>query len=279
MNEIKPMQKEVLTFPFLQGTGSTLVGVHGAGSMLFFGKLARKLSHDHAFCVMQARNMDSLEHDHHFEDIQDLTMFIADQIEALDRTDALFICGRYGPIVLEVGQRLRERGIKVDALIIFDSTGPSMSQSISTMQRGRSLLLKPLRNLLGIPVSMGIVDWWKTRSNPASPSTEPYKYKSFGQLNHGLLQHYQPARYPGKIILIRSEQFSKRKSKRKQIQRWRHITDSFECYVISGTHWTMFSPPHVSALAGLLGDILDGNSSDQLQSKWAADSLVEALPR
>ncbi|MFT5115263.1 MAG: thioesterase domain-containing protein [Parasphingorhabdus sp.] len=246
---------EVLIHTFHQVQGPTLIGLHGAGSMLFFRNLAQRLSKSNSFHVLQGKNMDRLDGKHNFHTIHGLSSSIADRIQLIDRQGPLFLCGCYGVIILETAQRLLDRGVKVDALLIFDSTGPPKSETPSNTSKVLSELVRPIRQWFSIPSSSSMYDWLKHLIQ--KPKAHKARKNSFNKINRSLLEHYQPAHYNGRIVLIRSEQFSKKESKRKHLTRWSAITNDFEHYTISGTHWTMFRPPHISELCRLIENIID----------------------
>ena len=113
---------KVSTYTLKNGNSSQLFGVHGAGGMLFFGNLISVLDNQVNFSIMQLDGLDRADTGPPNLNIIDLSNYYADDIEKLLTLGPTFVCGLYGPIVLETGQRLLERGLKVDALIIFDST-------------------------------------------------------------------------------------------------------------------------------------------------------------
>ncbi|MDA9982546.1 hypothetical protein N9H39_07380 [Gammaproteobacteria bacterium] len=201
---------------------------------------------------------------------------MADRIQSCPAQTPLYICGRYGAIVLETGQRLLEQSVEVGGLIVFDSTAPSISGHDGRSKNSVRLLLKPVRAVLRVPDNIGLSDWLARRS-----TAEVSRKKSanpFREMNKRLKQDYRPSCFNGRVILIRSEQFAGKESKAKQLERWRQITDNLETFTVPGTHKTMFNMPNVRQLGALIQDILDGRApetseQDQLLGKSASDVL------
>ena len=244
---------KVSTYTLKNGNSSQLFGVHGAGGMLFFGNLISVLDNQVNFSIMQLDGLDRADTGPPNLNIIDLSNYYADEIEKLLTLGPTFVCGLYGPIVLETGQRLLERGVKVDALIIFDSTAPLLIDRPS-LGPIKTVITNPVRKWLAIPDNLGFADWAR-RKLRTKQIHQPSK-NIFSRINGELVKNYTPKRYPGLIWLIRSEQFAAKPSKNKHLVRWSKITNQLEVAHTSGTHHTMWEKPHLANFGETINKIV-----------------------
>ena len=166
-------------------------------------------------------------------------------------------------MVLETGQQLLERNIDVGALIVFDNVAPWVSDAPEN-NLSRRLIIDPLRGVLGISDNIGLKDWLYQKF--VSTSAQIPRENPFMAMNGYLIRDYSAKHFDGKVILIRSEDFTHRPSKDRHLESWRRVTDHFETFTVPGTHRSMWEPPNIRILGGIVQSIVSGESDSTIKS-------------
>lgn len=249
-----------------QGSGPTLFGVHGAGGILFFGTFARRLDPDLTFYVIQGKGLDN--YDPPFAGLCDLAHAYVEEMIELQPDGDFYICGRWGPVVVEVGQQLFQRGRRVRLAIAFDCVAP---QLVPDPAWKNNALLREVRQLYRRLRGHELRAWIRTLRRGGGirnkPSQVPFVPRA---LNSRLLSGYVPRAYPGRITLFRSSEFCGRKAKEHHVGTWLALTEDLEVRVVDTTHHTMFHPPDVGVLARMVAEEIARNSD------WIGDSPLLA---
>jgi thioesterase domain-containing protein len=247
--------QKVGVYNLKNGSSVQLFAVHGAGGILFLGNLIPVLNNDIQFKAIQLSGIDRTDMSSPGLDIVELSKLYADEIGRLNSGDPLFVCGLFGPIVLETGQRLLERKMKVAALIVFDSVGPTLPDSPPTTGMIRRMLIKPMRKRLNIRENKGIKLWIQERLGLIKPVTN--HRNAFGRQNSEFTKHYSPKVFLGLIWLIRSEEFAARPSKIRHLETWSKIAMEFKVIQTTGTHYSMWDKPYINDLGNVLNKIMN----------------------
>lgn len=235
-----------------------LYGVHAAGGMLFFANLIGVLADNIRFDAVQLSGLDRGDQRSPDLDIIKLSNLYADEIEKSKNSGPLFVCGIHGAIVLETGQRLLERNIGVDALIVFDSIAPHIPDTKKSSNMVSKIIVNPIRRVLGIPENIGIGLWLK-KTFFKIPQTPPHP-NPMSRLNGELLKNYVPKPYSGLICLIRSEEFANLASKEKHLERWGKVARVLRVYQTAGSHETIWTQPYVKGLGNTINEIAQNYS-------------------
>jgi thioesterase domain-containing protein len=219
---------------------------------LFFENLARYLDPDQNFYVVLANRLDSLGSP--FKNLYHLASCYVDQMSALQPKGPFYICGRWGPIVLEVGQQLLMQGKEVALTMVFDNVAPSLPTPIGKRRVISRFAGKLLRNIKSSPA---------IKSLPATVQNQRFarhakrsKPSPARAMNNKLCEGYIPKKYPGKIVFIRSEEFTQRQSKQRHLSSWQALTNDLEVHITPGTHHTMWETTHAQNLSRLIQDLI-----------------------
>ena len=247
---------DIKVYALADGPGAVLVGVHGAGGMLFFGKLARNLREDQSFYLVQAEGLDKVGGTCAYHAIKELCSAYATEIRKIAGEKTVYLCGRYSPVAIETGRELAKAGVDVASLIIFDSAAPLYSEPRFGNGLFTRLVVGPVRWLLKVPPNIGLMDWLRGKAHEKvqpDPGTN-----TISGINRRLLTDYRVRRYAGRVVLLRSQAFTDRPGKtEKHLGTWRKITDHLEVLTVPGGHGSMFNPPNVATLGKVVQAIVD----------------------
>ena len=240
---------QVNVFKFSEGEGPVMFGVHAAGGILFFGKLAHHLSPEIPFYAIQGKGLNM--EDPPFRDLCDLARHYALEITTIHPTGPCCICGRNGAIVLEVGQQMAALGKTAALLVVFDNVAPT-TVTPALEDRGAIIraIAKPYRITQKIFARPGAVA--ANENRPVVTRPGQYGKALARRVNNRLKQGYNPKKYPGKVLFVRSDEFYRRKSKHHHVQSWMNLCEDLRVQVIPGTHKSMWETPDILGLAALL---------------------------
>ena len=246
-------QSEITVYPLKNHGDVYLAGVHGAGGMLFFGKMARLMGDGIAFHAMQLKGSDGPEKDFNAVDLETLADMMADEIIRRHEGRPIYVCGRFGPIILETGKKLWEKNCPATALMVLDTAAP-LYQEPAPSSLLRKTLIKPIRTMLRIPEHIGLSLWAKQKLGIVKP--QPPNGRAFARMNGMFTQSYIPKPYDGLIWLIRSENFIDRKSKERHIPGWEKLSGELRVHHTAGTHYTMWQQENLVHLIGTMRTIM-----------------------
>ncbi len=269
------------------GTRRPFFFAHGAvASDGFYCRgLARALGPDRPFYALQPHGLDGKPLPSSIERM------------AADRLDALLAVQPKGPyllggfcaggaIVLEMARELEKRGERVEIVVLIDTNaanarfrawrrlvdGAAFALRLSPMtrralfRRGRTFL-RGLKRASGRGVSEAALFVAKkpysvlrgARTHTDAPAREPSDPRLLVWLEyHHALDDYVPARYPGRIVLFRSNHLE-RKTPGNFAAGWQHVCDSLEVHEIAGDHQTCVTT-HVDELGTKIRGYLDAIS-------------------
>ena len=253
---------ELVGYPFRPGGGPLLVGVHGAGGMLFLGKLAGHICGDVDYLALQGKAMDSTDGNHGFKSLVEVGDMMAEQIGMQAQHRPVCIFGRNSYFLLQVAYSLESRGITPRATVAVDSIAPVFAEPMQPAKHPLQPAINQLRRLLRVPDHTGLGDWVKPNLNPSGKTNT--RQRVFRAINHQLLDDWKPRQFQGRTILLRSEEFSLNPDKIRHIETWSAIAQQLEIYVLPGTHRTLWNQPHVRALGAMLSRIACGAGEQRL---------------
>ena len=270
-----------------EGTHPVLFAVHASGGILSFARLARHLHTEQPCYVLKGKGIDSDRGA--FRDLYELAGSYAEEILRIQPQGPYMILGRQSETVIEVGQQLMQRGKTPSLTIVFDAGPPKHRLRGRTPGKLHRLLFRARRNLL-FAISL-FFDWVRVIANLASPSRsagnlslrERVRIQRFAQkrstevpkfINQDLVSSYAPRHYRAKVVFIQSVDH-KRKCPN-YIEMWRATSDEVVYHTTPGAHATMYDPPHVYVLAGLVQKLCD-RAADELPASGRPAST--ALPQ
>lgn len=242
---------QVDLYELKRGGDPPLIGVHGAGGILFFGRLARYLGRNQSFYVLHGRGLDRYDGKQAFTGIQQLAAAYADAAVDLAGDGPVYLCGRWGPIVLETGCEMLARGVNTVALIVFDTAPGRARKQLSESGSNQGSHIRALaKRIPGL--STVRARWRARRKRSRYPADKPFR-----PVNGELTREYVPRKFHGRIVLIFSEQFAGNPSKRSREESWRSLCDELHVHITPGTHKQHFYRPGVERVGALVQTILD----------------------
>lgn len=194
--------------------------MHGIGSnVLEISQLLRHIQTDRAIYGLQARGIDGVDAPH--ERIEDMAEYFLDAVRDKQPLGPYILIGYSmgGMVALEMAQRLREKGEKVDLLAMIESFPDRpflpMNQLLGIYVR---LLKKhltnvrqlPLRDVLSYIFRPSYRTEFRFRDRPGVSSLRhPHQLNQAMQrmlaAGYKALAHYRPRPYPGKINFVQAE--------------------------------------------------------------------------
>ncbi len=250
------------------GEGEAFFCVHGAGGgVLNFRDLAKHLG-DRPFYGLQARGIDG-QFDPHTR-IEDMA---AEYVAAIRREqpEGPYLLGGYsggGVIAYEMAQQLMEQGADVPLLVFLDTFFPHLQdpreKNLSTrlQQRldalredGWSFVDNYVRTRLKVErdraIRIGARIYDKLGRTLPIAFREHVLVKAF----HDAANAYEPAFYPGRIVLFGAEDKGEYEGRVDDDLGWGNATGiQVKVHKIPGNHDNLVLPPNTELLAGLLVD-------------------------
>ena len=252
------------------GNRPVLFAVHGSGGLLSYGKIARYLDHDQPMYVVKGKELDKMGYP--FRDLYDLAEQYVPAMLAVQPEGPYLICGRYSPIVIEVGQQLLSRGLPVALSMVFDMAPPEYTQKarrtllLASYHWYKRLLLRGIAKTTSAGASL-------IRGRAGSRmSSEPDTMKngtglvSGRTVNDSLQANYLLKKYPAKVVYIQCMDFRQAPKKARHIAKWRAVADEVDVRVTPGGHSTMYEKPHVQILARIVQSERDKATASQASS-------------
>lgn len=237
------------------GNLAPLFCIHAGGAHVFFYRnLAQCLHPNQPVYAIQPKGLDG--HSPYHTSIEEMAIFYIQEIKKIQPQGPYSLLGTCfsNTVVLEMAGRLAHAGDKVGLMAIIDS-GPAFLSPQSP--HGEQ---KPLRRFL----SMAIKGNWRgiqkkilsrffgvypTLENVAESWEDPRLLPMIKAMNK-MYDNYIWRPYPGKITLIRSTEFHRRRDKKFHVQQWSKLAgEGLEVYVVPGHHLSLFEFPEVQGLA------------------------------
>ena len=218
----------------------------------FFGKLARHLAPGQPLYVIQDKELDRGGR-------QDLNMSglaksYVTEILAIQPDSPHYICGRFAAIAIEVAQQLVAEGRQVGLLLVFDQAPPGVKKQRTKKHRSLAYIVRRTSSHLVDGTFRETATRYlheggfiKARRRTRPPAM---------QANRLLLNGYNARQYDGRVVLVRSTQFSQ-SPKKKHAETWREIAHDLTIHVVPGTHNGMWNDPHIRTLANLVQQELE----------------------
>ncbi|NOK62237.1 MAG: hypothetical protein GFH27_549327n67 [Chloroflexi bacterium AL-W] len=249
--------------------------VHPAGGHVFrYVELARQMGKDQPFYGVQMLDI--------WQEVQGTPSILAiatiyiDAIRAQQPEGPYYLGGwsMGGLVAFEMAQQLHAQGHDIALLALIDSTVPQAHKPAGDQR----FLLRAFAQDLGLPL-----DKFEEVADGIAPSLEETDYliQVFQQAQHvGLLpdylefemvqqffaifkanveamRSYLPQEYPGGVTLFRSESNWSKQQKNTALGWEMYAAEGVEVYTVSGNHYTLVQPPHVTVLATQLKSCLE----------------------
>ena len=193
---------------------------HGIGSnVLELSQLVQHIQTDRAICGLQARGIDGVDEPH--DRIEDMAEYFLDAVREKQPLGPYILIGYSmgGLVALEMAQRLRENGEKVDLLAMIESYPDRpflpLNQVLGIYVR---VLKKHLSNLRQLPIRDALsyisrpsfrAEFISRNRLGVSSRRLPHHLNQAMQrmlaAGYKALAHYRPHPYPGKISFVQAE--------------------------------------------------------------------------
>lgn len=242
-----------------RGSRTPIVAVHGAGDVLHYARLAEALGEDQPFIALQALQEDDGKH---FASIEEIASAYIDEVKRARPEGPYILAGNCvgSVIALEMAQQLLRRGERIDTVVFFDTAPGRQRTKFQHLNRK----LRKVAYLAGrIPVHLGrgtLVTKameWMGRGSVGSKETPPKPDWSRKNLYSRLVKAHRNHRFPGRIVLVQTEDFANNPKKAKHARNARRLAGrGLDVLVEPGSHREQFNSPHVQSMAARLADLL-----------------------
>lgn len=227
---------------------------HGlGGSVIDFFQPVRHMHSEHPIYGLQSRGIDGI--DEPLERIDDMADFYLDAMRQVQPRGPYFFAGYSlgGLIVLEMAQRVVERGEKVALLAMLDAY--PFTRYLSLPQRVRLIAGQARRGLY----SLKSREYYQKPPGVAlTPAMQRVRDSAYLALTR-----YRPRFYPGKIKFMRAAVNTVFPDDAEAV--WGRLARDFEVETVSGDHLGMIAT-HFEELASVLSRYLVESVADSKES-------------
>lgn len=256
------------------GTKPPLFLMHAAGGdVLFYKDLARHLGDDQPLYALQSQGFN--DESRIEKTVEGIAARYVEEIRTVQPNGPYLLGGMcFGAyLALEAAQQLRSQGQEVDQLIVFDSA-PPRTNGYSPKSQGKSFgyyVRKSWHRLLSPEFYRTFLKWCAERKfvRRISDRMRLSKIRKTlgprGHRNRALerayliaARDYVASPYDGRVILIRSEEFSSLKRKNGHLLWGELAHGGFKQFVVRGRHLELLREPTVEVVAERLRDYLNG---------------------
>jgi aspartate racemase len=260
-----------------EGSKTPLFLIHARGtSILLYRNLAKYLAPEQPVYGLQPKGLDGEQEP--LDRVEEMAAHYLQEIRSV-QPQGPYLLGGYsfgGDLALEMTQQLRQQGQEVVRLIFFDSRGPNCFQRLPLQQRisihFENLLAKKHNYLIE-----KINDWKRWLKDEYRFSLQVKAvgvFQLFGiplplvlrnalieNLNVQAARNYQPQFYPGKLVLLRAQEWLGGVGcEIDERLGWGDLAgEGVEIYDVPGNHFTIFEEPHVQKLAEALDIAISTN--------------------
>lgn len=245
-------------------------GIYAVDHVLFYYQLARCLDSDQPFYGVQSVTMNpELQLPERLEELA--TLYVRD-LKAVQPHGPYLLGGQCAgaKIALEMAFQLAAAGEEVPLLVVFDSSAPKIGPAgdartsgdagrrvLNGMVRQGKRALALIRDGKIRDRTVKLASWFLGRADAASRNSDADAQldedAGLRAIDKKWMNAFVPKRFPGRITLIRSEQFVRLPRKQAGADRWKNYAGGgLEVHVVPGGHISMFSPPQVEKLAQCL---------------------------
>jgi thioesterase domain-containing protein/aryl carrier-like protein len=263
--------------PLLQlreGVGAPIFLAHGlGGTAMDFFQLVKHLQTQTPIYGMQAKGTDGV--DEPFDRIEDLAQFYLNAIKELQPHGPYFLVGYSlgGLVMLEMAQRLTEKGEKVELLTMLESYPHPRFLSLRERvrlgtrlanQRASTVGKLPLRDALSYIIRPSARRLYVSRDNGGAPSQIPTGAAHTPVMQRArehayrALTRYRPHFYNGTIKFVRAEVLTDFPDDPQAV--WSHLAAKFQVETVPGDHLGILGV-HFESLASLVSRYVNEASS------------------
>ena len=258
-----------------QGSKTPLFLLHTKGtSVLFYRNLANYLGTERPIYGIQPQGLNTEAEI--LTTVEEMAAYYIQEIQKIQPTGA-YLLGGYsfgGELAFEMSRQLHQQGEKVDKLILLDSNAPNSSKRLPFSQR----IIIHLNNLIERKheyIIEKVLDWKRWFQTDLQKKLQKLSNKAFQNSNlplslrlHQIIEarneqarkNYRPQFYPGKVILMRTEETRGGKVglERDKYLGWKNLVgQEIDIYPVPGHHLSMVEEPHVQQLAAAIKSCLD----------------------
>jgi acyl-CoA synthetase (AMP-forming)/AMP-acid ligase II/thioesterase domain-containing protein/acyl carrier protein len=229
-----------------------------SGNILHYRHLSRHLGSDQPFYGFQAQGLDGKLPP--LRRIEGMAAFYVKEIRSVQRQGPYFLGGGSsgGIVAFEMAQQLRAQDQEVAVLALFDTYFPG--RRVNTFAQrvdrhlGSLLLRRPkeqisyLFGMFGARVGKS-VQGLTQRLRPDGEGPMARSMREVLEANREAVTNYVPQVYPGRIVLLLSSEAPDRFFYDARLGWTDMAAGGLEVHVVPGDHETLFSEPHVRAMA------------------------------
>jgi acyl-CoA synthetase (AMP-forming)/AMP-acid ligase II/thioesterase domain-containing protein len=250
----------------------------GAGNALEWRYLAAALGSDQPVAVVELRGMHSRERPDRTMDAR--AAHVCGEVEArLGPDDPLVIVGFSGggPAAYETAQRMQAQGRSVH-VVLLDSAPttkdrqrtPGWNEEYRQYRLHRADSLPSIRtaSLREIPGAVARSIRYRRRHHrlarlirdPGPPNHDRVRYLAFQRIQQAFNNSYDPAPAAFPVTLVTVEGSD-------AVRRCGGLIQNLVVHEIGGNHRTMLGPPHVDAVAAIVGDVVEAAFAPARQAR------------
>ena len=228
--------------------------------MLFYQGLAHHMPSEHPVYAIQPAGIDG-EQPYHASIASMAKQYIA-EIKKVQPQGPYYLIGTCfsNAVGLEMAHQLISGGDQLGALFVVDSAPAYLIPPSPNGER------KPVRRMFAMVRKgnwRGIAKKFRNRYIRANKKMTQHKRTTaeweldnmIDSLNDIYVRYeWQPVQ--GRIVLIRSTEFSDRNDKQFHLDHWKTLAGELEVHQIAGEHITLFDEPEVQGLTQVVGSVL-----------------------
>lgn len=251
------------------GTKPPLFCVYGhGGGIFYFGILSRTLGTDQPLYGLRLEGFGGEEWNN---TVEDMATYYLREIQKIQPKGPYYLSGYCfgGMVAYEMARLLKTQGEEVGFLVLFNSPAPGSLKGwpLSCLKRRfthelRKLRILPAKEKLAVfgHKTAGLYRLvrgsfiralWRNlpKASSAGPGNSSRRLLSVGDLNVLAAGAYQPASYPGRIILFLTEEVGSRYAIDPE-RGWGDLAEGgIEIHPVAGDNVSFFHPDNVGALA------------------------------
>ena len=244
--------------------------VHGlGGEILCFQKLSVYLGTEQPFYGLQPQGLDGKHSP--YQRIENMASHYLREIQTLQPQGPYYLGGYSfgGVVAFEMARQLRERGEKVQILVIIDTCLPGSSEKPPFLKR----ICLHLDNFVDrgfTYVLQKIVGWsewgsyqiknkYKRYLEPLQNLPKDDKHSEIMNISRQAADEYIFQVYPGQITLLRTEDESRENAIKRYDPQfgWGNlVAGGIDIHYVPGSHGSLLDEPHVQVVAEKLRDCL-----------------------
>lgn len=244
------------------GEKSPLFCLHSGGAhVMFYQGLAKYISSDRPVYAIQPTGLDGNQ-EYHDSVAKMASHYILEMQKVQAKGPYHLVSTCFGNAVgIEMTHQLHEKGEQVAVLYVVDSAPvyikpPSPNGERKPIRRMLQMFAKGEFHAISKKFENKFIRFNKKRTADQRDQQEAELDEIIGSLND-LYTSYTWRPIEGKIVFIRSSEFSRLKRKEFHLKRWKYLAkNNLETYETDGHHLTLFKEPEVQGLTNIISSHL-----------------------